>query len=242
MHPTDDSDFEKPGRSSMEEYAGLITGENLPRSPRGIRAHLSKCAGIAAGLTISLLLTLCIYLLLLRNLPVEVQTLVEDYGYTGPLPIQYNDTRGPYIECPEVPFPAHPPDCTFDLLANGWVPNPCFDAELHHDMVDGHDYGFFRDRWGKDKLHQDVILRGNISDFATGLWVHFHEHVDHCWYLLNGSVRATAMQSIGRLDVWVDEEHMQHCFGLIKKKGDPTFIDYHVKALFWHHRCYLGRV
>ncbi|KAL2838547.1 hypothetical protein BJY01DRAFT_250919 [Aspergillus pseudoustus] len=240
------ADMEKVSCSSPQEYSSLMNEHETlyphRRTRRCTRINLSRIGAGCIVLAVSLILIFCIYLLiLLRNLPIDVERRINDYGYKGPIAIKYNETLGPYIECEESTYPDHPADCSFDLLANGWVPNLCFDAQMHHDAVDGRDYGFYLGRTGKRRLHQDVIMQGNISMYPTGLWHSWREHVDHCWYLLNGSVRATVAGSIGRLDYWIEDGHMQHCFHMLTKEkdNDPGFIDFHFKAVFFHHRCYL---
>ncbi|KAI9376019.1 hypothetical protein BJX61DRAFT_539185 [Aspergillus egyptiacus] len=246
-----------------DEQNGLITGEiekhphsHRPRRSRSRgRLHITRLTALGLSLTFFTLFTICIYLLLLlRNLPLEVQTLLTptpsysntaSYGYDGPLPIHHDATLGPYIECEAVEYPATPPDCSFDLLANGWVPNPCFDAQMHRDYVDGRDYEFYRDPEGTERVAQEEILRGNISAYAFGLWVSFREHVEHCWYLVNSTVVAMAGNSggrgRGRLDIWVDEKHMQHCLGVVREqRHEEGYIDLHIRAVFENHRCYLG--
>ncbi|KAL3456649.1 hypothetical protein BJX64DRAFT_293910 [Aspergillus heterothallicus] len=242
------SDSEKISCSLRQEYSALINEDASEIHPplrrtRRREISLSQANAGCLSLAIFLLLILCIYLLvLLRNLPLEVERHTNDHGYKGPIAIQYDATLGPYIECEKTTYPARPTDCSFDLLANGWVPSPCFDAQMHHDAVDGRDFAFYLDYPGKQKLHQEVIMQGNISMFPQGLWHSWREHVEHCWYLVNGSVRATVAGLVGRLDTWVDDGHMQHCFHLMthEKKHDAGYVDYYFKALFGHHRCYLG--
>ena len=52
-----------------------------------------------------------------------------------------HDSTGSFVVCPEDPSSARESGCSFDLLANGWIPAPCFDSTMHHDFVDGSDYG-----------------------------------------------------------------------------------------------------
>jgi hypothetical protein len=130
-------------------------------------------------------------------------------------------------------------DCTFDILAHGWVPNPCFDAQIHTDMLAAHKYEFFRSRLGHQKVTQDVVLQGNMSIYNSELWVPYVHHIDSCLYLLNGSVRAMAMQSAGRLDSWLDDRLMQHCFDAIRTNGDAKNTQGRVKTVFEFRRCYL---
>ncbi|KAJ0421163.1 hypothetical protein BJY00DRAFT_312346 [Aspergillus carlsbadensis] len=219
-----DLDLEKPSHASMEEYSAFIRAE-ASHSPRRPQLHITPCTGGLVGTALLLLLTACIYLLLLlRNLPLE-----------------HDATHGPYIECPEIALHNNPPDCTFDLFAHGWVPSPCFDAQMHKGMVATQKYEFFRSRLGDEKITQDVVLQGNRSLYNAELWASYPFHVDSCLYLLNGSVRATAMRSGGTLDSWVDGGLMQHCLDLIREKRDPKKIDTRVKTAFGSRKCFLGR-
>ncbi|KAL2848204.1 hypothetical protein BJX68DRAFT_267651 [Aspergillus pseudodeflectus] len=234
-----DPDIKKPLRASMEEYSAFIRAETS-HTPRRPQLHITPCAGGVVGLSLLLLLTACIYLLLLlRNLPLEMQSLVTDYAYKGPLPIEYDATHRAYITCPEVASDDNPSDCVLDLLAHGWVPNPCFDAQMHNDMLATHNYAFFRSRFGHEELGQDVVLQGNMSMDKPELWVRYADHVDSCLYLLNGSLRATAMRSVGRLDSWLDDGGMQHCFDVIRSSQDPKKMHTRVKVVFESRKCYL---
>jgi hypothetical protein len=182
----------------------------------------------------------CIYLLLLlRNIPLEVQSLVTDHGYHGLLPIVYDATHGSYVQCPKTASPTSPVDCTFDILAHGCVPEPCSDAQMHTEMLAPHKYEFFRSRLGHEKVTQDVVLQGNMSIYNSELWVPYAHHVGLCLYLLNGSVRATAMRSAGRLDSWLGDRLMQHCFDAIRTNGDPKKTQGRVKTVFKFRKCYL---
>jgi hypothetical protein len=151
-----------------------------------------------------------------------------EWGRVAERPIQSqmdeDDKLGPYITCPEDPFLARQENCSFDLLANGWIPAPCFDSAMHHDFVDGKDYGFFEDKLGVRKVHQNTIMEGNISMYPEGLWVTFDEHFEHCRNLLNGSVRAIAPPFTGFLDTFHDEGHLQHCIGVLSESRDPYIL------------------
>ncbi|KAI8936758.1 hypothetical protein NX059_006005 [Plenodomus lindquistii] len=150
-----------------------------------------------------------------------------------------HDNNGAFITCPDDPMSARESGCSFDLLANGWIPAPCFDAPMHHDFVDGHDYGFFLDRNGEHRVHQDTIMEGDNSRYPDGLWVTFEEHVSHCRYLVNGSVRATSRPDAAFLDVYLDRDHMMHCFGVMGEQRAPSHIETMVKAFFETRRCYI---
>lgn len=156
--------------------------------------------------------------------------------------IYTDDTFGPYITCPTDLNPAltRSAGCSFDLLANGWVPDPCFDTEMHRDFVDGKDYGFFEDRHGKVRVHQHTILEGDIARWPDGLFLEWNEHYEHCRYIMNGSIRAAQPPFTGFLDLFHDEEHLQHCVDFLGDKQEPTLIDPEIKAIFKVHRCYLG--
>jgi hypothetical protein len=110
---------------------------------------------------------------------------------------------------------------------------------MHTDMLATHKYEFFRSRIGHQKVAQGVVLQGNMSIYISELWVPYAHHVDSCLYLLNGSVRATAMRSAGRLDSWLDDRLMQHCFDAIRTNGDPKKAQGRVKTVFGFRRCYL---
>jgi hypothetical protein len=67
-------------------------------------------------------------------------------------------------------------------------------------------------------------------------WARYADHVDSCLYVLKGSVRATAMRSVGRLDSWLDNGGMQHCFDVIRSNRDPKRMQ-RVKAVFESREC-----
>ncbi|KAF4632103.1 hypothetical protein G7Y89_g6027 [Cudoniella acicularis] len=153
----------------------------------------------------------------------------------------YHDNRlGPYIICPKDPTLARQENCHFDLLANGWIPSPCFDSAMHHDFVDGKNYGFFEDVHGVRAVHQNTIMEGDISRYPDGLFVTFNEHFEHCRYILNGSSRAMVPPFTGILDDFRDSGHLQHCIGVLSESRDPLHIETTVKAYFTSHRCYLS--
>ncbi|KAH6719401.1 hypothetical protein BKA61DRAFT_597510 [Leptodontidium sp. MPI-SDFR-AT-0119] len=154
--------------------------------------------------------------------------------------IFHDPLHGPYITCPEDPVLARQENCHFDLLANGWIPSPCFDSVLYHDFMDGRDYGFFEDIQGKRRVDQEVIMEGDTSTYPEGLFVTFHEHFEHCRYLLNGSSRAIAPPFTGVLDIFRNTPHLQHCIHLLTQSREPGSIETTVKAYFGSHRCYLS--
>lgn len=153
----------------------------------------------------------------------------------------YHDKKlSPYIVCPEDPTLARQENCQFDLLANGWIPLPCFDSEMHRDFVDGKNYGFFEDKHGLRAVHQNSIMEGDNSRYPDGLFVTFNEHFEHCRYLLNGSARAISPPFTGILDVFRDSGHLQHCIWVLSESQDPLHIETSVKAYFTSHKCYLS--
>ncbi|KAI0147839.1 hypothetical protein GGR57DRAFT_475998 [Xylariaceae sp. FL1272] len=97
----------------------------------------------------------------------------------GGLPVQHNDRRGPYVICPTEggPSAALAAGCHFDLLANGWVPHPCFDAEKHAYFVDGRDYYFCLDKEKAHRVTQDTLMEGTLE--YPELFVSFEEHYLH---------------------------------------------------------------
>ncbi|KAL5043582.1 hypothetical protein BDW71DRAFT_210098 [Aspergillus fruticulosus] len=221
------------------EYDGrLDQKQNHPQ--RKIQLSTLAAAGIA--LAFLLLFTIPLYLLLLlRHIPSEVRSLIRSSSYTGPIPIQYDPTHGAYVQCEDVPYPEKPADCTFDLLANGYVPNPCFDSALHSQYVDGKDYSFYLHYNGTGRVSQEAIMQGNLSAYPDGFWVSFREHREHCWYLLNATAMANARRQEARLDIWVDGEHIMHCLELVKEeKHEDGFIADNIKAQFENRKCYLG--
>lgn len=159
------------------------------------------------------------------------------FNNTG-LEVQH-DSVGTFIACPDDPFSARRSGCSFDLLANGWIPAPCFDATLNHDFVNGRDYGFFLDRKGDYRVHQDTVMEGDNSRYPEGLWVTFEEHVSHCRYLVNGSIRAVSRPEGAFLDVFLDRDHMMHCFGVLGESRPSGHIETYVKAFFESRRCYV---
>ncbi|PSN64609.1 hypothetical protein BS50DRAFT_678674 [Corynespora cassiicola Philippines] len=150
-----------------------------------------------------------------------------------------HDNIGSFIVCPENPSSARESGCSFDLLANGWIPAPCFDATMHHDFVDGSDYGFFYDQKGEQRVHQDAIMERDNSRYPDGLWVTFEEHVSHCRYLVNGSIRAVSRPEKAFLDVYLDRDHMMHCYGVLGESRPLSHIETYVKAFFETRRCYI---
>jgi len=153
----------------------------------------------------------------------------------------YHDKRlGPYITCHKDPTIARQENCHSDLLANGWIPSPCFDSAMHHDFVDGKNYGFFEDVQGVRAVHQTTIMEGDISRYPDGLFVTFNEYLEHCRYILNGSSRAMAPPFTGILDDFRDTGHLQHCIRVLSESRDPLHIETMVKAYFTAHRCYLS--
>jgi hypothetical protein len=154
------------------------------------------------------------------------------------LPIQHDD-KGTFIACPEDPSSARKSGCSFDLLANGWIPDPCFDATMHHDFVDGKDYGFFEDRNGEHRVHQNTVMEGDNSRYPDGLWVTFEEHHTHCRYLVNGSIRAVSRPHGAFLDVYLDRDHMMHCYGVLGEHRNSDHIETYVKAFFESRKCYV---
>lgn len=131
-------------------------------------------------------------------------------------------------------------NCHFDLLANGWIPSPCFDAEMHHDAVDGKNYEFFEDIKGEIAIDQSEIMKGDNARYPAGLFVTFHEHFEHCRYILNGSARALEPPFTGLLDDFRDSAHLRHCVDIMTQSRKPLHIETTVKAYFTSHRCYLS--
>lgn len=125
-----------------------------------------------------------------------------------------NDGHGPFIECP-INSTSFLELCSFDLLTDGVDPSPCFDADMQHDCLDGKSYGFFEDIEGTRRVQQEIIMQGDIARFSEGLWVTLKEHLHHCRYLLNRSIRATTRESPVIIDTFLDGGHMQHCFRLL---------------------------
>lgn len=157
----------------------------------------------------------------------------------GGLTVEH-DEYGAYVECPHDDIEAAlAANCSLDLLANGWTPSPCFDAEMNHHFVDGLDFAFSFSSDGGHRISQQTISEGNLSDVTGGLWVSWDEHLHHCRCLVNGSIRAMADHSKGLLDIWLDGKHMRHCLGVLGEEHAADEIDTMVKAVFWYRRCYL---
>jgi hypothetical protein len=231
-HPTDAEYRSCPDdEACSEDDTGSI--KNTSTTHRDIT--LVICGGIALVL---LLLAAFIFISLHTEVARACRGAIPQ-SYAG-LSIKHDDSRRPFIECP-VNSTSLQGLCSFDLLANGWIPTPCFDAEMHHDFVDGKSYGFFEDIKGTIRVQQETIMQGDIASYPDGLWVTFEEHLHHCRYLLNGSIRATTRESPAILDTFLDGGHMQHCFGLLDVQEKPSHIETHVKAFFVSHKCFIGR-
>jgi hypothetical protein len=221
------------GRDSTKEYVPMpISEPNIPIDICSTKRRSVRTIFVMASLVAALILLV----------PISFYLVPRDAGsrtfnQTG-LRIQ-QDSIGSYIACPDDPLSAREAGCSFDLLANGWIPEPCFDATMYHDFVDGSDYGFFLDQNGKDRVNQDTIMEGNNSRYPDGLWVTFDEHINHCRYLVNGSIRAVSRHNAAFLDVYRDRDHMMHCFGVLGANRPHSHIETHVKAFFETRRCYI---
>ncbi|RDW84026.1 Zn(II)2Cys6 transcription factor domain-containing protein [Aspergillus mulundensis] len=142
--------------------------------------HLSPLTACSLALSLLFLFTTTLYtLLLLRHIPREVQTLIESHSYAGPLPIHTDASHGPYIICDEAVYPTPPPDCSFDLLMNGWVPNPCFDEAMHEFHTKDKNFDFFADLHGDIVVTQEQIMYGDPATWPSWLWVSEREHNEH---------------------------------------------------------------
>jgi hypothetical protein len=224
----------KPSQRGAKAYFPIPKSEaNIPAEVCSTERTRSKSSIIVVVflVTFLVLLTPTSYVLLRKN------TGTRASNFTG-LEVQH-DSIGTFIACSEDPISARDSGCSFDLLANGWIPAPCFDATLHHDSIDGSDYGFFLDRNGKDRVYQDTIMEGDNSRYPEGLWVTFEEHVSHCRYLVNGSIRAVSRPEPAFLDVYLDRDHMMHCFGVLGESRPSDHIETYVKAFFESRRCYI---
>jgi hypothetical protein len=211
-----------------------ISEANVPAEFCNTEKPRSKSSTIIVAIlaVCVVILTPISYLLLRKSMEFRA------FNHTGLK--EHHDNIGTYITCPEDPVSARKSGCSFDLLANGWIPAPCFDATMHHDYVDGSDYGFFQDRNGEYRVHQDTIMEGDNSRYPEGLWVTFDEHVSHCRYLVNGSIRAVSRPEGAFLDVYLDRAHMMHCFGVLGESRPAGHIETFVKAFFESRRCYIS--
>lgn len=228
----------KPSRCDStigtKAYISIPTSEpDIPAELRSTQRHrrLPRIVVMATSVVALILLAPVVYFLLRGS--AESQA----FSHTS-LRIQH-DSIGSFIVCPADPLSARKSGCSFDLLANGWIPAPCFDAIMHHDFVDGSDYGFFYDRNGERRVHQDTIMEGDNSRYPEGLWVTFEEHISHCRYLVNGSIRAVSRSDTAFLDVYLDQDHMMHCFGVLGESRPSSQIETYVKAFFESRRCYI---
>lgn len=82
-------------------------------------------------------------------------------------------------------------------------------------------------------------MEGDNSRYLDGLWVTFEEHHTHCRYLVNGSIRAVSRPYGPFLDVYLDPDHMMHCYGVLKENKSSGYIETYVKAFFESHKCYV---
>ncbi|KAL9615944.1 MAG: hypothetical protein Q9160_009130 [Pyrenula sp. 1 TL-2023] len=162
--------------------------------------------------------------------------------YAG-LTVHHSPKHGPYITCEATSLlPTTPSNCTFDLLANGWIPSPCFDATMYNNRMSGQDFPFYENLNGTGLVRQATIMQGDLEMFPDGLWVTAAQHRAHCRYLVEGAVRATARPDAGVLDTFLNEGHMKHCFDVVVEDERPAEeILKNVKAFFQAHRCYVGR-
>ncbi|KAK0120161.1 hypothetical protein ONS95_011567 [Cadophora gregata] len=116
------------------------------------------------------------------------------------------------LHCGESPF-THGNGCTLDIVLSGWIPDPCFDAELYADYTGpgSPDIFYYTTQAATERIAQDVVMKGHL----TGVWTTWGEHITHCEYVLKGLGRVMVNQSLGINEKYLDFEHTQHCIDAI---------------------------
>jgi hypothetical protein len=153
------------------------------------------------------------------------------------------DLVGAYIDCPlQSPTAAREAGCSFDLLINGYIPDPCFDAEMHEDFTAGVELGYFVDKEATEMVSTAELLKGDFDMYPMA-WLSTISHWRHCLYLINGTHRAYSRMPTVFLDAYLDQPHIQHCFGVVagpKPPLPPVQMEHPMIAVFVaEHRCYL---
>lgn len=106
--------------------------------------------------------------------------------------------------------------CSWDYLANSWLPQRCIDQELSDEFEATGDWHFYEDRNGTKELTVDELkyrVGPNMTYFTSLKW-----HRTHCSYQWRKMHRA--MKSGGRIEnSLADYEHTLHCGWVFLQDG-----------------------
>ncbi|KAK2020703.1 hypothetical protein LX32DRAFT_606063 [Colletotrichum zoysiae] len=154
-----------------------------------------------------------------------------------------HDAVGAYINCPlDSPQAARDAGCSFDLLINGYIPNPCFDFEMNKYFMEKADFGYYEDEAATIVIPQSELIAGDFEKHKV-VWLSTDSHYHHCMYIVNGSSRAHSRMGFVFLDSYLDQWHLQHCIGVIMEPRPPLpfqrMATPMMAAFLAEHRCYL---
>ncbi|KAH3914932.1 hypothetical protein HBI56_017740 [Parastagonospora nodorum] len=127
-------------------------------------------------------------------------------------------------------------------MINGYIPDPCFDSEMHQDFTTNVELGFWADEAATQPISTAELLEGDMIKHKTA-WLSNYAHWQHCMYLINGTHRAYSRMPTLFLDAYLDQPHIQHCFTVIAEPK-PTLpykkMEQPMEAVFIsERRCYL---
>lgn len=162
--------------------------------------------------------------------------------FANQYPIKH-DAVGAYINCPlDSPQAAREAGCSFDLLINGYVPNPCFDFEMNKYFMEKADFGYYKDEAATTVIPQSELIAGDFEKHKV-VWLSTDSHYHHCMYIVNGSSRAHSRLGFVFLDSYLDQWHLQHCISVIMEPRPPLpfqrMATPMMAAFLAEHRCYL---
>lgn len=116
--------------------------------------------------------------------------------------------RSSYLHCGDTPTAALALNCTYDILSNHWLPQPCSDP------VSVREYQSFGPSWHgyTSATHASPPLSIAGMSEAKVYYTNMRDHILHCAMLWRRQYRAFFEGSGRALDsLIVDREHTMHC-------------------------------
>ncbi len=111
--------------------------------------------------------------------------------------------------------------CIFDMSVLGYVPEVCYDDELHQHFID-YGWRFFEDEEGTREVFEDRLAAS--AGTREPFWVQHGFHVTHCQLAWERMHRA--IQRGGKLTTHLlNFHHTHHCGGILETRTDLMKIN-----------------
>ncbi|EKD13346.1 hypothetical protein MBM_08429 [Drepanopeziza brunnea f. sp. 'multigermtubi' MB_m1] len=111
--------------------------------------------------------------------------------------------------------------CAFDMSVLGWVPEACYDDELHQHFLD-YGWRFFEDELGTREVFEDRLAAS--AGTREPFWVQHGFHVTHCqlaWERMHRAIQRGARLTTHLLNF----HHTHHCGGILEARTDLMQIN-----------------